>query len=225
MPRIPAKIYLHIFVIFANFWIWKIFEEDLILGAVLVLLSLALFFLSNLKFNRKFLVLVLLLIAFISSRILMNGFDKDLIVLSGDQQKSIGDRHGYFSIELGKLFQNKFTLRFYKDIYPYVNVYEGNLFNALSPNLYFFSNHPREREKIGEFVIYPSILIFPFFIGLLRLIKSSNKILVWFLFFVTLTTGLVKQNYFFGPILFFPFINILITNGLVAIYGELKNEK
>lgn len=222
MTKVSILVFPYSLIILANFWIWRIFEKDFLLGIVLILLSLALFFLSEIQFNRKILILGLLLIAFIVSGILLNGFDKDLAVLNNDQQKSISDRHGYFSIELGKLFQNKYTLRFYKGIYPYIYIYEGNLFNVLSPNLYFFTSHPREREKIGEFAMYPGILIIPFFIGLLQLIRSSNKILVWYFLFAILTTGLIKQNYFFGPILFFPFINVLIADGLIEIYRKIK---
>lgn len=222
MLKIPAKLYLIFVITLANFWIWKIFGKDLILGIVLVLLSLALFTLSNIKSDKKNSLLTLLFIIFISSQILISGIDKDLTILSSDQQKTIGDRHGYYSVELGRLFQNKFTLRFYKDFYPYISAYEENVFNALSPNLYFFNSHPREREKIGEFAKYPAILILPFIFGLFMFIQSSNNILIQYLFFAILTTGLIKQNYLFGPILFFPFINILITNGLMGIYRKIR---
>ncbi len=212
-----GRISCSFFVILANFWIWRIFNQDLVIGLSLVILSFLLFLLYF-KFNKVFLILTLIITIFLSSRILNTGFDNNLINLNPDQEKQQNARHGYFSIELGKLFQNKLTLRFYKDFYPTLSNYGNNVFNILSPNLYFFENHPREREKVGEFPKYPGIFILPFIVGFLLLFKTTSKVLTAYFLFVLLVSGFIRQNYFLGPVLFYPLINLLITNGLIKIY-------
>ena len=152
----------------------------------------------------------------------MSGFDNNLMNLTPDQQSKLNGRHGYFAANLGVLFQNKLTLRFYKDINPHLRVFQDNVFNSLSPNLYFFASHPREREKIEEFAKYPPILVIPFLVGLLYLFGSLDYFTFSFFIFALGVNGLVKQTYLFGPILFFPLINLSITIGLLKIYQFLK---
>lgn len=221
MSKLPLVIYL--FVVFANFWIWKIFKTDFTFGIALVCLSFLLFFFIHFKLRKRLIIVgMLFLITFLSLKIFSEGFDNHFKSLSTDQERLLGERHGYFAVELGPLFQNKVMLRFYKDIYPYFNIYEGNLFNALSPNLYFFENHPREREKVHEFAMYPSILIMPFIIGIFLSIKRRSRIVGIYTLFAILISGFIKQDFIFGPVFFYPVINLLIVNGLLAIYGRIK---
>ena len=209
-------------VSFINFWIWRIIKIDIILGLTLVFLSISLIYIINVKFNKQIFLFTLFLILFISYKTLISGFDKNLITLNPDQEKQLGGRHGFLAINLGKLVQNKFALRFYKDVYPYINVYGSNIFNSLSPNLYFFTNHPREREKVAEFAKYPSILIAPFLVGLIALLKSSKYLMGVYLIFAVGITGFINQTYLFGPILFFPLINLLITIGFLQLINFFK---
>lgn len=211
-----------LFFSIANFWIWRIIKTDLLLGFALISLSVTLIYIVKIKFNQNFFLITLILTLFISTKLLITGFDNNLIILSPDQQKQLGERHGYFAIDLGKLFQNKFVLRFYKDVYPYLNIYGSNIFNNLSPNLYFFANHPREREKVEEFSMYPSIFVIPFLVGVIYFFNSSNLI-IGYVMFTFLITGFIKQTYIFGPVLFFPLINLIISIGFLKIYRAIKN--
>lgn len=213
---------MYLLVAFANFWIWRVIKINPFLGLVLILLSLTFGYLICIKFNKKILLIFLLLVLMTGYQVMVTGFDKNLVTITPDQQKKLDERHGYFVGNLGILFQNKFTLRFYKDIYPYLNVYQNNIFNSLAPNLYFFSNHPREREKIEEFAKYPSILLIPFLVGMVGLFSTSQYLILLYFVFALIITGFVKQSYLLGPILFFPLINFLITIGLFKIYQFFK---
>ncbi|MEK7616929.1 MAG: hypothetical protein AAB414_02655 [Patescibacteria group bacterium] len=223
MHRISLVTLISLAVAITNFWIWKIIKIDLFLGLTLVLLSLTMASLTATRLNKKIFLITLLLLFSTSVKILVAGFDNNLRELRPDQQKQLNERHGYFAISLGKLFKNKFVLRFYKDIYPYFNVYASNIFNSLSPNLYFFSNHPREREKVEEFSMYPAIFLIFFLIGLLYFIKSSSYLIVLYLLFALLVTGFIKQTFTLGPVLLFPLINLLITLGILKIFRTEKN--
>lgn len=213
---------VNIIVALTNFWIWRIIKIDLLLGLALILLNAVFIYLIDIKFNRKFFLITTFLSLFISIKILVSGFDYNLTVLTPDQQKQLNERHGYFATDLGNLFQNRYMLRFYKDVYPYMNVYGRNIFNSLSPNLYFFANHPREREKVEEFSMYPSILIIPFLVGLIYLLNSSGNLIFGYVLFALLITGFVKQTYIFGSVLFFPLINLIISIGFLKIYRIIK---
>ncbi len=208
---------LNLLVALANFWIWKVFKDNWLMGIVLISISFLLFFLV-IKFNKIICILILILSLFLCGQIVTSGFDKNLTTLTVDGQKQLDTRHGYFSLELGKLFQNKYSLHFYKDFYPYLSSYENNVFNALNPNLYFFENHPREKGSVGEFPKYPGIFILPFMVGFLFLFKSAPKFVVIYFLSVLFITGFIRQGYSLGPILFYPLINFLITDGSIRIY-------
>lgn len=220
----PSVILVGAAVSFINFWIWRIMDANLVFGLTLTLLSIIFIYLILIKFDKIFFLIFIFLFVLISYQLLASGFDKNLTVINPDQEKQINERHGYFSINLGKFFQNKFVLRFYKDVYPHLNVYGSNMFNSLSPNLYFFTNHPREREKVEEFSMYPSIFVVPFLVGVIYFFSSSNLILGYVLF-TLLITGFIKQTYIFGPVLFFPLINLIISIGFLKIYRAIKNNE
>lgn len=218
-------ILLNLAIALANFWIWRVLKEDLLLGFILILLSIVLSYLSFIRFNLIFYLFLIILALLISYKVLIFGFDGNFKTLSSDRKNLIDDRHWYFAVSLGELFQNKYVLRFYKDVNPYLNVYAGNIFNSLSPNLYFFANHPREREKVQEFPMYPAIFAIPFFVGLIIFISHSYYLITGYLVFTLLITGFISQDYIYGPILMMPLINMLITLGLKNVYIYLrKNE-
>lgn len=223
--HISAAILINLIIILANFWIWKVIRTDPFFGLILVLLSLSFIYLVVIKFNIRIFLFMIALSLYVSSQVLLSDFDKNLIILTPEQQVQLNERHGYFATDLGKFFQNKIILRFYKDISPYINTYQSNIFNSLSPNLYFFANHPRERADIEEFSKYPIILIVPFFIGLVYLLSSlqiSYNLILGYLIFATIFTGFIKQSFIFGPILFFPLVNLLIALGFSRIYQVFK---
>lgn len=207
----------------ANFWIWKVIKGDLFLGAILILLSLMFVYLTEIKFNKKKILFFLLFLLIVSYQIIISGFDPGLKTVAPEQEKQLGERHGYFAINLGNFFQNKYVLRFYKDVNPYLSTYQSNVFNSLSLNLYFFSNHPRERQKVGEFPMYPAVFIAPFLVGLVYFLSRSCYMVTGYLIFALLITGLIRQNYIFGPVLLFPLINLLITIGCLKTFKVVKN--
>lgn len=226
--HISTVIFTSLVIIFANFWIWKVIRTDLLFGLILVLLTMSFIYLVIIKFIIRIFLFMILLTLLLSSQILLSGFDKNLVTLTPEQQLQLNERHGYFATDLGKLFQNKISLRFYKDISPYINAYQSNIFNSLSPNLYFFANHPRERANIEEFTKYPTILTVPFLIGLVYLMSSlqiSYNLIFGYLIFAVLFSGFIKQSYVFGPILFFPLVNLLISLGFLRIYQVFKNDE
>lgn len=206
----------------ANFWIWRIAKVDLVFASALLVLSLLLSF-TLINSSRRIWVIFLLLLILMAIRILSTGFDNNFKALNPDQQKRLNQRHEYYSNDLGIIFQNKIVLRFYKDVMPHINIYVGNIFNSLSPNLYFFTNHPREREKVEEFLFYPSFFVTFFLIGLITFLNNIRFLVFGYLVFSLLITGFIKQDYLFGPIMFFPVVNLLIGIGFLKIYHLFRS--
>ncbi len=92
---------------------------------------------------------------------------------------------------------------------------------VLSPSLYFFSNHPRERAGYREFEKFQYVLL-PFFIyGLFSLFRKKKHYLLFILFvpgFILFT--LFGNRGEAGPFLFFPFIASLTFYGLREFFPK-----
>lgn len=118
MYKSSTVVFVSILVSLTNFWIWRILKVNILFGLTLILLSVLVIYLIYIRFNKKIFLIILLLTLMICYQILVSGFDKNLAVITPDQQSKLNERHGYFATDLGILFQNKFVLRLYKDVYP-----------------------------------------------------------------------------------------------------------
>jgi hypothetical protein len=218
-----------IFFTAANFWIWQIFSNNLVLGFILLTLELGLFFLSTQKnLEKKYkkalsisIFFVLVLSAFL---LIKNNFDKTLSSLSPTEVDTFNRRHSYLAEGLGKVLGNRYLLRFYRFYGTTVSKYERNIFYSLDPNLYFYRSHPREKVGIDEYNKY-SPFVLPFFvIGILFLIifYRDYKFLIAYFIGALLATGFISPNYRLGPVLIFPFMNIILYFGFAAIVAKVK---
>lgn len=202
-------------VIFFNYWIWKIIIGNLLLGILIIISTFYFVRISKGVFNHKLDLLFICSFFLLVYLTVSSGFDKSLIVVTPGDLLKINDRHGYFSAELGKAFQNRFSLKIYSEIYPLFYKYQNNLFSNLDPNLYFFGSHPRERAGIAEFNKYPSIYIIFFIVGVLYLTAKANKYLIIFSLIVIIASGFISPGFKYGPVLFFPLINVILFWGIV----------
>ncbi len=209
---------------FGNLWIWRIVKENFVIGIFLVILSYLFFKQVIIKAQKgqfTALIFIFIIVAFISLRV---GFDKNIFIISTEEQLQQNVRHGLYAVELGQLFKNKFSLHFYKDLSLAIYKLERNLFYNLDPNLYFFASHPRERPGIGEFDKYPWILL-PFFIAGLFLAVQYYPIIGIYFIWAALISMFLNPAYSLGPVLFFPLINVVIALGLIYFFQLVKNKK
>lgn len=99
---------------------------------------------------------------------------------------------------------------------------EKNFFQAIDLNLYFFSNHPRERVGTSEFEKYLYPLLPFFLIGSFAYFKESKYLLVGVIFLSLILISIIGFLNPLGPFLLFPFMSIAIYLGLENTYTKIK---
>ncbi|OGE43674.1 hypothetical protein A3B45_03225 [Candidatus Daviesbacteria bacterium RIFCSPLOWO2_01_FULL_39_12] len=220
--KIQTHYLLILAITFGNFWIWRIFKDNLVVGILLVILSFLLFkqLVDKFQIHRLLiLIFIFLLISFLTLRV---GFDANIFITSPQDLSQLNRRHGFYADELGLLFTNRFSQKAYKYLSLPILKLEKNLFSNLDINLYFFASHPRERGT-GEFEKYSWLLLFPFILGFFSILKYY-KVVGTYLSSAALISMLLNPAYSLGPVLFFPFINVLIAFGLISFLNIFKNK-
>lgn len=210
-------------VTFGNLWIWRIFKENFIIGILLVILEF-LFFKQVMTKTQKgqlfALIFILIIVTFLTIKV---GFDKNIFIISAEEQAQQNARHGLYAVELGQLFKNKLSLHFYKYFIDPIHKFKRNLFYSLDPNLYFFASHPRERPT-GEFEKYQWILLPFFIVGLFLVIQYYYPIIGVYFIWAALFSMFLSPSFPLGPVLFFPVINIVTTLGLIYFLQKVKSK-
>lgn len=206
-------------VTFSNFWLWKILQQNVLLTCLLLLLTLLLFAStqnSYTKFTRSIAPILLIIFSFTSFILISKNFDPALKTQNPTEVKLYNKRHEYFAAGFGPFFANKLSLRFYKNIYPATSTYLKSLSYSIDPNLYFFISHPREKPGIDEFEKYSPLLlpffVIGFFIHFLNFFRY--KVISTYLISSIAITGFIDPHFILGPVLLFPYLNILIFFGL-----------
>jgi hypothetical protein len=211
------RIFLFLVITLGNVWIWRVFRENFLIGLVLVFCSW--FFYNSIKFGKfqkLSLVLLFVLLAFQLSKTEVRSLT---YLTEGERVIQIRRLNEYpavgFSIGAKKywvplahwLEQRPETLALYR--------VQSNLKDVLSPNLYFFANHPNERVGVREHEKFPYI-IFPFFVlGLLSLdFKKNRATLSFFILAPVLLVGFAGSYFDVEPVSFFPFIAALSILGI-----------
>jgi hypothetical protein len=108
------------------------------------------------------------------------------------------------------LEERKETIAFYKLM--------DNFSSVMSPNLYFFANHPRERSGIVEVEKFPYVLLPIFVYGIFLLISEKKKSFFIWSFLVPLTYySIFGVSGKLDPYLLFPFFAVSITKGILGL--------
>ncbi|MDQ5930314.1 MAG: hypothetical protein QG594_2102 [Bacteroidota bacterium] len=217
-----------IFFTLANYWFWQILKTSLTLCAILIILELAIFKLSVRKNTKKRIIFYSGLIVFCILIFSVFGtkqrFDETLAVNSPTEAHIINQRHGYLAEGLGIFFTNRVAQQYYVNWNPKIGKYLRNVSFAVDPNLYFYRSHPREKAGIDETEKYSPFVIPFFIIGILFLITHAGNFpyLIIYLLLAVFITGFLDPKYILGPILVFPFINIVLYLGLTTTVTEVK---
>lgn len=204
--------FLIILVSVANFWIYKIFQDNLILALLIFIESLLLFRAVFLK-DHSLSKIVFVLLSIIAVYLLTNNFDKNIFKNSDLENIKIFERREYYSKELGKIYRNRFGLYYFNNLRLYFNKLNENLFSNLDFNSYFSTSN----EK------YP-IILGPFFIiGFFYLLVNLQKNLAVYTLATLALSAVTKAGS--GPILLFPIINVCIALGAIKLLYFFKKRK
>jgi hypothetical protein len=186
----------------ANLWIYKIFAISFFLG-ILVFLATVL-----LIKNSKFFLLLFVPLLFFQ---IQTTNRPSLTAISNDDRRVIDMRIRSYPpkfLRLGYWLEKRKESLFFNRV-------ATNLFENIDPNLYFFSNHPRERVGIREFEKFPYILLPFFLLGVLNFVSKKNKLFWLISFLIPLTIlSIIGNKNNFGPFSLFPFMAVSINEGL-----------
>lgn len=203
------KYVIFLLVCLLNAWIWRILGVSPLLGIGLLVLSFLLI--------RNFKIPALILLAALSTFLLVNTFDTNLKYVSHLERDRLGHRYEYYAESLGRVYRNRIAIYFHYNVSPYATKYLRNYGYIVDPNQYFFAGHPRERGDAVEFEKF-SFLLLPFFIiGLGEILLGSFGFLVVYFILSSLISAFAFPGYALGPVLIFPFIVAVIYQGVLRI--------
>ena len=208
------KVLIFLLICFGNYWIWKIFEKNFLLGALCVVASLSLFglLISNKPKKNLLIISSLLLVVIVGFQI--KEFNPNSFVDTTPLEKDIMEKRMrlYPNPRIAHwLEQRQESIAFYR--------FRNNLGEVLDFNYYFFANHPRERVGVTEYEKFSPILFPILLVGLYLSIKTGKHLGFYLLFiFVLSTSATTYPTEPVGFALVFPFIvslSILALNKYV----------
>lgn len=207
-----SRFFLVLILIFSNYWIYRILNEDLLIGLVLIVVSLV----SVLKpLNAKLLILAILVLLFFQFQ---TTHIKDLKLLDNDQQRVQQERIRSYPLIYINVFPKVIWLK--PEIWIEQNNFvialsriEKNLFENLDVNQYFFSGFPR--NNTSDFQKFPFIIL-PFFVlGIFGLLKEKQyKLLILFFLTPVIFLSFIGNDNGLGPFSLFPFFIITFVSGI-----------
>jgi len=215
-------------VVFGNLWIWRVFKDNLLIGLFLVFSSFILYrSIKTGEFKKVLIIFMLILFAF-----QINKTDVRSLTYLNEQEKILQQQrlneHPPVNITLGGR-TIWIPLAHWMEQRPEVLVLyriQENLGQVLSPNLYFFANHPNERVGIKEHEKFPYILLPFFVIGLLSLKIGKNiSSLAVFLFAPIFLMGLFGTQIDVEPMSLFPFVAVSSVFGIEYVWGKVSKLK
>lgn len=216
-----------ILVLFGNIWIWKIFSLSITTGLLVLLTSFFTYLLLSKNGSKNIFFVLICTLLIVQWQ---NSNPANLAKLSNDEQRLQQQRLRQYPPVYVKLGDKTLWI-------PLAHWFEGrketiaifrvsnNLAETLSPNLYFFANHPQERIGISEIEMFPYIFL-PFFLYGLFLIANNQKKLVWLsLILPVVLAAFVDPNNPLGPFSLFPFISAGTVRGLEGSYSRISKMK
>lgn len=211
--------------LFANLWIWRIFQFNFLLCALLILLTFLLYLtiLENKKF-KWYIVLGIFLIVFLFQW--KTTTPQSLILLDNDEQRIQKTRLQFYnpsSHYLRVLFA-RFNLKdFLEGDFNTVSTrLTRNFFESMDPNIYFFAGHPRERVWAKDFEKFPFFFAVPFFWGFYKLIQTKNLYFYFSIIAPIILLSFIGHKNDIGPFSLFPVMVLSINSGLLQIIKFFK---
>lgn len=203
-----------------NYWIWKIVGQNIFIALLLLCLSISLFSVLTYDINRRAVFLTAVLFIMVAVVSVKLGFNQQFWWEKPVSIALRNERHGLLSEGLGPLFTNRLVQIVYRNGYSLSRQYQSNLAYNLSPNIFFFNNHPREYSGVDEYEKFLPLFLPLAILGGLFLLITSFKKTVLYLAGAGLISGLIAPGNIFGSILFFPIINAMMVFGVLIFLAK-----
>lgn len=222
LQKIRPRYLLSVFLIFSNFWIYKILYQNLFAGILLGILTLIILLNTEKKITTLCLA-VLILFQFQTTSI------KSLTLLDNDEQRVQSERiksypPTYIDLGLKVIWLKPSDWIERNNLVIGLSKVEKNFFESLDLNKYFFGSFPRNKPE--DFEKFPFAYL-PFFIlGVYLLIKKKNfgVLTVLFILPVAIMTYLGSDNRL-GPFIIFPFFIKSFYTGAYWLMDRFKGKQ
>lgn len=208
------KLLLTLFLVFSNFWIFKIFSQNLFIGIILVFVTMVIL----LNHHKKVLLVCLFILLFMQYQ---TTNIRNLYLLDNDQQRVQQERIRSYPLTyidvFGKVLWLKPEIWFEQNNFVIAaSKVEENFFENLDLNKYFFAGFPRNNNS--DFEKFPYIYLPVFIFGLSNLI-SKKRYEIFFLSFAipVIFLSMIGNENKLGPFSLFPFFMLSFLRG----FGDL----
>lgn len=210
---------LILFLIFSNFWIYKILDTDILVGIFVLLVSVVV----SLNINMKLILIglgILLFLQFQTTEI------KSLTNLDNDEQRVQQERIRSYPLTyidiFGKVvwFKPEIWIEQNNSVIALSRI-EENFFENLDVNKFFFAGFPRNENS--DFEKLPFVFLPIFILGFINLISKKQYKIIFLTFFIPVIfmSGIGNENKF-GPFSLFPFFILTFLSGFDWIFKKIK---
>jgi len=196
-------------LVFTNNWIWTIHKTNPTVFILLILTTFLAFLSTQKQKVRPFFLLSFLLLLTLQYQT----SSRSKITTISPLEKDLRARRLNYYPQFKYL-----SLPWWIEGRPETQAFyhlKHNFFSTLDQNIYFFTHHPREDNSLD---IYPkfSFLLLPFFlVGLFRLIKQKQSLLLHPALTTILLTTIIGNQNPLGTFTLFPLITLSIYKGIL----------
>lgn len=207
-----SKIFFLLLLIFSNFWIYKIFAANSLLGLLISLISFVVYL--NLK-NTKIILICLIFLIFLQ---IQTTEIKSLTNLDNDQQRVQQERIRSYPLTYINLYFKVVWLKPVEwieknNLVIILSRIEENLFDNLGINKFFFAGFPRNNPS--DFEKFPYIYLPIFVLGVINFVKTKQFGILILLFLIPiLVLAIIGNSNNIGPIVLFPFLIAASVTGI-----------
>jgi len=188
--------------ILSNLWIWRLFNFNYTIGAIIIITTILLWLTVQKNTKKYFLLTSLFFILLLYFQLITTKVNTyTFSAITGFNWSSV------------KLFL--------LSCFESINKLITNFSEIFDLNLYFFANYPRGRFWYIEFEKFPYSLLPIFLIGIFQIKKSYIYSIILGLSPVTLLS-IIGNNNPIGPFVLFPIISIIIYLGISYVVNNRK---
>jgi len=225
LPKIDLRSLLIIFLIFSNFWIYRIFKLDFIVGLTVVITTLIICLFWNSKKSFLISLLCILVLLFFQYKTTNS---QSLTILNNDEQRVQSERmlsYGptYIDLYFKVIWLKPAEWIEKNNLVIALSRIEKNLFENLNLNKFFFGGFPGNKpEDFEKFTFF----LMPFFIlGLLKITKEKKIKQLGVLFLLPLVLLMyLGNNSQFSQFSFFPFFILSFWSGIDYLANLQKHK-
>ncbi len=205
-----------LFLVFSNFWIYRILNNNFLIGLNVILVSFLVTYNKSFKYKKILIAIFILGLVFFQCK---TTNPQSYTNLTADQ---IRIQEMRFKQYPPSIFGISFPLGYWFEMKEQSYIVSGvfkNFFENLDFNQYFLGGHPKQRVGIEEFEKFPYPFVILFILGLLKIFTSKRQIYSLVLFVPSIFVSLIGNKNIFGPFILFPFFIFTFWYGFNQLYS------